>query len=498
MEWAYFWPKHSGNMTWSEDDLKQMTAHGVSPIEINRQMQLFKSGNTKIKLQAACDLNEGIHTLSAEEFSSYIDRFESDQKNLKICKFVPASGAASRMFQFLFENNSKEKNHFLDNIDVFPFSPNWERSFGKSLSENGDEAISFLLSEKGLNYSDKPKGMIDFHRYPSGEIRTAFEEHIFEGCEYAFGKNKTLNLHFTVAPKYLQDIQNHLESAWEKYPYKNDFTVNFELSVQENSTDTIAVKEDLSPYRDADGKLLFRPGGHGALIHNLNSIDADLVFIKNIDNVLPQDRAKQSHDYKKALGGLTLSLQADIQKLLDRLLEPQDEEVLEDAKRFIKRWFSIGELSSDRKKMIQVLERPLRVCGMVANLGEPGGGPFWVKQEDGRVCPQIIEKAQIDLQDQDQIEILKSSTHFNPVDIVCAKKDLQQEAFDLKRFVDPNAHFIANKSVRGEAIKALEHPGLWNGGMAHWNTVFVEVPVETFSPVKTVNDLLRKEHQSVL
>lgn len=498
MEWAYFWTKHSGNMTWSEDDLKQMTTHGVSPVEINRQMQLFKSGNTKIKLHAACDLNEGIHAFSQEAFATYINHFDSERQNLKICKFVPASGAASRMFQFLFENNSEEKKRFLENINAFPFSPHWESAFGKSLSKNGDEAISFLLSEKGLNYSDMPKGMIDFHRYPSGELRTAFEEHIFEGCEYASGKDKKLNLHFTVAPKYLQYIQDHLDNAWEKYPNNKHFKVNFELSVQENATDTIAVNDDLSPYRDAEGGLLFRPGGHGALIHNLNAIDADLIFIKNIDNVLPENRAKQSHDYKKALGGLTLSLQADIHALLDRLMDPQDLDVIHEVKHFIEQWFSIGELPDGRKDLIQVLERPLRVCGMVANTGEPGGGPFWVEQADGRVSPQIIEKAQIDLEDQDQVEILQSSTHFNPVDIVCATKNVHQEAFDLQKFVDPNAHFIANKSIRGEAIKALEHPGLWNGGMAHWNTVFVEVPIETFSPVKTVNDLLRKEHQSAL
>jgi hypothetical protein len=485
-------------MTWSEDDLKQMTAHGVSPIEINRQMQLFKSGNTKIMLHAACDLNEGIHALSDAAFSAYVELFEAEQKNLNICKFVPASGAASRMFQFLFESNSKEKQRFQENMDDFPFSRLWESSFGKSLSENADEAISFLLSEKGLNYADKPKGMIDFHRYPSGELRTAFEEHIFEGCEYAFGKNKVLHLHFTVAPKYLEQIQSHLDKAWEKSAHRNNFEVNFELSVQENGTDTIAVNDDLSPYRDEEGQLVFRPGGHGALIHNLNSIDADLIFIKNIDNVLPQYRSKQSHDYKKALGGLTLSLQADIHALLERFSDPQDQEVCEDAKRLIQRWFSLGEIPCERKGLIQVLERPLRVCGMVANLGEPGGGPFWVKQSDGRITPQIIEKAQINLEDQEQLGILQSSTHFNPVDIVCAKKDVHQEAFDLLQFVDPNAHFIANKSIRGKAIKALEHPGLWNGGMSHWNTVFVEVPIETFSPVKTVNDLLRQEHQCSL
>ncbi len=483
-------------MTWSEDDLKQMTAHGVSPVEINRQMQLFKSGNTKIKLQAPCDLNEGIHSLSDEAFSGYIERFEAERKNLKICKFVPASGAASRMFQFLFENNSEEKKRFLEHINAFPFSPAWERAFGKPLKENGDEAIAFLLSNTGLNYADKPKGMIPFHRYPNEELRTAFEEHVLEGCEYAFGKDQVLHLHFTVAPKYLEHIQLHLEQAWEKFPHRKAFKVNFELSIQENSTDTIAVKDDLSPYRDGEGRLLFRPGGHGALIHNLNSIDADLIFIKNIDNVLPEDSAKQSHNYKKALGGLTLTLQGEIHALLERLFDPNDNDVLNDAKHFIQKWFSRGQIPDGRKALAQLLERPLRVCGMVANLGEPGGGPFWVKQEDGRVSPQIIEKAQIDLHDEAQEKILQASTHFNPVDIVCATKDARQEAFDLTKFVDSKAHFIANKSIRGEAIKALEHPGLWNGGMARWNTVFVEVPTETFSPVKTVNDLLRKEHQS--
>ena len=481
-------------MTWSEEDLKQMKEHGVSPEEVDRQIALYESGNTIIQLQEACTLGNGIQQLSENDLSELTRRFEKNQKQLDICKFVPASGAASRMFQFLFEGASSAKSTFEQAINNFPFSKIWSEELGAELSENSQNAIDFLLNEEGLNYADKPKGMIGFHNY-GDEVRTAFEEHLFEGKAYAQGKDKKINFHFTVAPKYAKEIESHLENAWKKVPQEGNVQAQFELSVQSPSTDTIAVNDDNSPFRDDDGKLVFRPGGHGALIHNLNQIDADLIFIKNIDNVHPERHSELSTKYKKALGGLILMLLDQIHQLLDGLNSGEKEKFIDPALNFIDRWFSLEGTAHTPEALLQKLNKPLRVCGMVKNVGEPGGGPFWVKYPSGPVSSQIVEKAQINLLSENQESILASSTHFNPVDLVCAVRDHNKEKFDLSKFVDRNAHFIAHKSIKGKAIKALELPGLWNGGMAFWNTVFVEVPLETFSPVKTVNDLLRPEHQ---
>lgn len=481
-------------MTWSVEDLKQMNDHGVSPEEVDRQIALYRSGNTIIQLQEACTLGKGIQQLSEKELLGLVRRFEQRQNQLDICKFVPASGAASRMFQFLFEGESSAKATFEQAIDNFPFSKKWRDEFGAELSVNSQKAIDFLLTEAGLNYADKPKGMIGFHNY-GDEIRTAFEEHLFEGIAYAKGKDEKINFHFTVSPKYAKAIDVHLKSAWKKMRNDVGIQAQFDLSVQSPSTDTIAVNDDNTPFRDDAGKLVFRPGGHGALIHNLDQIDADLIFIKNIDNVLPEQHAALSTQYKKALGGLSLMLLEQIRELLAGLNSKGQGDFIDPALSFIDRWFSLEGTAHTPEALFQKLNKPLRVCGMVKNLGEPGGGPFWVKYPSGRVSSQIVEKAQINLASSHQEAILASSTHFNPVDLVCAVRDFNQGKFDLMKFVDGSAHFIASKSFKGKAIKALELPGLWNGGMAFWNTVFVEVPLETFSPVKTVNDLLRPEHQ---
>lgn len=481
-------------MTWSEEDLKQMKEHGVSPEEVDRQIALYKSGNTIIQLQDACTLGNGIQQLSEKDLFELVGRFEQSQNQLDICKFVPASGAASRMFQFLFEGASSAKARFEQAINDFPFSKKWSNKFGAELSENSQKAIDFLLNEEGLNYADKPKGMIGFHDY-GDEVRTAFEEQLFEGKAYAQGRDQNINFHFTVAPKYAKEIESHLENAWKKVPQEGNVQAQFKLSVQSPSTDTIAVNDDNTPFRDDEGRLVFRPGGHGALIHNLNQIDADLIFIKNIDNVLPEHQSELSTKYKKALGGLSLMLLDQIHELLDGLNSEEKENFVDPALKFIERWFSLEGTAHTPEALLQKLDKPLRICGMVKNLGEPGGGPFWVKYPSGRVSSQIVEKAQINLASSDQESILASSTHFNPVDLVCAVRNHRKEKFDLTKFVDRSAHFIVRKSIKGKAIKALELPGLWNGGMAFWNTVFVEVPLETFSPVKTVNDLLRPEHQ---
>lgn len=481
-------------MTWSEEDLKQMKVQGVSPEEVDRQLALYKTGNTLIQLQDACTLGNGIQQLSEKDLVELVGRFEQSQNQLDICKFVPASGAASRMFQFLFEGDSSAKARFEQDINLFPFSKKWREKFGAELSLNTQEAIVFLLSEEGLNYADMPKGMISFHNY-GHEVRTAFEEHLFEGKAYAQGRHQKINFHFTVAPKYAKEIEAHLERAWNKIAHGGDVQAQFELSVQSPSTDTIAVNEDNTPFRDDTGNLVFRPGGHGALIHNLDQIDADLIFIKNIDNVLPEQHSELSTQYKKALGGLSLMLLDQIHELVEGLNSRAKQDFIVPALNFIDRWFSLEGTAHTPEALLQKLNKPLRVCGMVKNLGEPGGGPFWVKYPSGRVSSQIVEKAQINLASSDQESILASSTHFNPVDLVCAVRNHHKEKFDLTKFVDRSAHFIARKSIKGKAIKALELPGLWNGGMAFWNTVFVEVPLETFSPVKTVNDLLRPEHQ---
>jgi hypothetical protein len=362
-----------------------------------------------------------------------------------------------------------------------------------------------LLANDGLSYGNLPKGLILFHRY-NDSSRTAMEEHLVEGAQYCRDTNGNLNLHFTVSSEHRVGFGKLVERVKEHYESHYDVKINISFSEQKSSTDTIAVEMDNTPFRNPDGTLLFRPGGHGALLDNLNDINSDIVFIKNIDNVVPDRLKPQTVRYKKALAGLLLSYKGIIFDYIMKLHNDEyvDDEFLHQVLDFSKNELCIlppnslntNDLKELKRYLIDTLNRPIRVCGMVKNQGEPGGGPFWAKNTDGTTSLQIVESSQIDLNDQSITEIFNQSTHFNPVDLVCYLKDYKGEKFDLLKYRDPLTGFISVKSKDGRNLKAQELPGLWNGGMSNWNTIFVEVPLITFNPVKSVNDLLRDEHQS--
>ncbi|HHT61028.1 MAG: DUF4301 family protein [Paludibacteraceae bacterium] len=495
-------------------DLQQLASKGISIAQAEEQLNYFKQGFPQLEIKQAANVGNGISRLSDEEQEKYIDLWEKylDSDNT-IVKFVPASGAASRMFKNLFEflNGNQELPNtefmlsFFHQIAKFSFynelndacKKNEGASIEKLMADKNYKAIvSNLLEEKGLNYGTLPKGLLNFHTYVE-EVRTPFLEHLVEGALYANNKKNEVNIHFTVSGEHKELFKKHLMDNLSSYTEKFGVKFNISFSEQKPSTDTLAVDKNNVPFRTAEGKLLFRPGGHGALIHNLNDIEADVVFIKNIDNVVP-DRLKNSTiTYKKIIGGFLVALQ---QQTFAYLKELENEQI-SDSKLMIIKQFCEARLNNiqpnepkNRNELIdylkQKLNRPIRVCGMVKNEGEPGGGPFLTVNADGTISPQILESSQI----KDQ-NIMTQSTHFNPVDLVCAIKDYRGNHFNLLSYVDKQTGFISSKSYDGKELKALELPGLWNGAMSDWNTVFVEVPSDTFNPVKTVNDLLREEHQ---
>jgi hypothetical protein len=400
---------------------------------------------------------------------------------------------------------------FIENIKKFAFYQDLcdvMHSGGNDIAEslkNKDFGliIDYLLSNKGLDYSNLPKALLKFHKYSDGS-RVSFEEHIVEAALYASNGTGLVRIHFTLSPEHIEKFQNRLNQVIIKYQdlFQVDFQINY--SVQEKSTDTIAVGENNEPFRNPAGDLLFRPGGHGALLKNLNEIDADLIFIKNIDNIVPDRLKGHTVDYKKLIGGYLLFIRHSIFEFLEKSernhLTEEDLTRMSDFLRdrlFIRIPGDFSSYSFDSKKtyLTKVVDRPIRVCGMVKNEGEPGGGPFWVVDKDGSRSLQIVESSQVDPDDENQRKLLLDSTHFNPVDLVCSIKDYKGQTFNLENFIDPDTGFIAFKSSGGKVIKAQELPGLWNGAMANWITVFTDVPIITFNPVKTVNDLLRKEHQ---
>jgi len=500
-----------------EKDIQQIKNHGLTPEEVEKQVENFKKGFPFLKLAKPATINDGIIRLDNKEVEAYGKLYEDVQpENLK---FVPASGAASRMFKFLFEfyeqtNNQyksindiedKQVKRFFSNIEKFAF---YEELKSTLKSNNLDvdtllkqsrykEILKFFLFDQGLGYGEKPKGVLLFHDYEN-QFRTAFEEHLIEGALYAKSPDNKVKLHFTISPEHEELFKELVFSKVSEIEKKFDVTFEITFSRQKSSTDMVAVDLDNELFRNEDGSLLFRPGGHGALIENLNNLDSQIIFIKNIDNVVP-DRIKDiTVKYKKALAGILFSYQEKIFNYSDKLESKEfDEELLPEITRFIKEDLCF-DFKTDKLKsefLLNLLKRPIRVCGMVKNEGESGGGPFWVKQPDGSVNLQIVETSQINSDDNKQQEILKQSTHFNPVDLVCATKNKEGERYNLLNYTDPDTGFISKKSKDGKDLKAQELPGLWNGAMAHWNTIFVEVPIETFNPVKTVNDLLRPEHQ---
>jgi hypothetical protein len=422
-------------------------------------------------------------------------------------KFVPASGAASRMFKHLYNYNvdsvSELTEEFILRIDQFPFVGQLEKrmsqeglSLGELKSNNDWKRIfDFILGSHGLNYDDQLKGLVVFHQYDQ-ELCTAFDEHLYESMAYGKQGDGKCRIHFTLAPHHIERVQQYFEEKLKRHEYDH---IELSFSSQESSTDTLALTKDNEPFRDTDGKLVFRPSGHGALIHNLQKLEADVIFIKNIDNVTVRDNLSDTTLYKQVLAGVLVELKSKVFSYLDSL--DQSEERLDEALEFIQNWFQPGlPMGMNRNQLVQYaqlrLDRPLRVCGMVRNEGEPGGGPFWVRTQGGHISKQIVEKSQVDLNDPQQTRILMNSTHFNPVDLVCSIRNRKGENYHLDEFIDYTAGFVTEKFQQGVVLKALEWPGLWNGAMALWNTVFVEVPVTTFNPVKTVNDLLRPGHQT--
>ena len=500
-------------------DKELLRQKGISEEQIAEQLTCFEKGFPYLKLAAAASLEKGILAPAAEEQKLYLDAWDAYTRTDKVVvKFVPASGAASRMFKNLFEflgadydvPETKFEKTFFEQIEKFAFyndlNAACEKAFEKNipaLMAEGDykAVVAALLEAAGLNYGALPKGLLKFHRYEDGS-RTPLEEHLVEGALYAANKNGKVNVHFTVSPEHRRLFENLVADKAAVYAKKYGVDYNVTFSEQKPCTDTIAADMNNQPFRD-NGKLLFRPGGHGALIENLNDLDADIVFIKNIDNVVPDRLKADTVTYKKLLAGVLVTLQKQAFEYLELLDGGHySHEQLETIIRFVQqqlrcRRTDLKELEDAdlviylRKK----LNRPMRVCGMVKNVGEPGGGPFLAYNPDGTISLQILESSQIDMNDPEKKAMFEKGTHFNPVDLVCAVRDYKGNKFNLLKHVDKATGFISYKSKNGKDLKALELPGLWNGSMSDWNTVFVEVPLSTFNPVKTVNDLLREQHQ---
>ena len=503
----------------NQNDLQQIAARGITQEQVDHQLEQFKTGFPFLRLEAAASIGQGVQAPTDEERQQFIEcwnRYKNEGH--EIVKFVPASGAASRMFKDVFAfvdapydaPQTTFEREFFDGIKKFAFrealcdkcKENEGKNIRTLLEEGNYKAVARqMLSAEGLNYGQLPKGLLLFHNYEDGP-RTPMEEHLVEAALYAVSDGQA-NVHFTVSHDHLELFKQKVEEKLDKYAKRFGIQFNVSFSEQKPSTDTIAANPDGTPFRQDDGSLLFRPGGHGALIQNLNDIKADVVFIKNIDNVVPDRLKAATVEYKQLLAGILVSLQARAFEYL-RLLDSgkYTHEQLEEIIRFVQRDLCCRKadikLLEDAELVIYLrrkLNRPMRVCGVVKNVGEPGGGPFLTYNSDGTVSLQILESSQIDKKNAEYMKMFTEGTHFNPVDLVCAIRDYKGNAFNLPDFVDPQTGFISQKSKNGRELQALELPGLWNGAMSDWSTVFVEVPLETFNPVKTVNDLLREQHQ---
>ena len=480
----------------TDKDLEQTEARGLTAVELEGQMERFRTGFPWLDIERAGTKGDGIFAPDEKAIEHFTRIYREAAPGLKIVKFVPASGAASRMFKDLYDfadtgrhNAVSEKT--VANIGKFAFY-----DIIRAKTEGMDDRA---VAQAVLDYGARlPKGLIAFHRY-ADEVRTAAEEHLAEGAQYAAASGE-VNIHFTVSPEHEEGFRMLLDLVRGKYEKRFGVRYGFSFSQQSPATDTVAATADNRPFRQADGSLLFRPAGHGALIGNLGAIDADIIFIKNIDNVTVDRLKTDTAVYKMVLGGMLVSLQKKIFNYLSMLDRGVDDATLANIRNFTEHELcfglpeSFGAMDSGQQAayLRRVLDRPLRVCAMVRNEGEPGGGPFWVVNRDGSRSLQIAEPAQMA---PGQRPLLTEGTHFNPVDLVCATKNYRGERFDLAEYTDPDTELISEKSHDGRTLRALELPGLWNGAMARWNTVFVEAPVSTFTPVKTVADLLRPQHQ---
>lgn len=501
----------------TQKDLHQIAEKGILIDDINRQIKYFQNGFPPSNISMTATPGKGIIVLSEGDEQHYREIFMNNGPDFQLVRFIPASGAASRMFKSLYEALSDlnglseeeqldwiaenvEIRNFFDNLKAYPFYEDLE------LAEDAlpSQILKDILEVEGLNYASKPKGLLKFHKYSEEDRRSSFEEHLLEAIPYCGNRNKNVSIHMTVSPDHLEGFKAEAAKILPRIEKETGMQLNLSFSFQKAETDTIAVDMYDDPFRNQDGSLLFRPGGHGALIKNLDALDADIIFISNIDNVAP-DRVKEIRvNYKQVLGGLLMEVRSKIFYYLQLLTsnDKLEKTRLDTMVTFMHDRLGIaipeGLMDWDGpeliKWLIESMNRPIRVCGMVKNEGEPGGGPFYVRSESGEVSLQIVESSQINLDNPHQAAVFGESTHFNPVDLVCSIRDFRGEKFNLNRFVDHNSGFISSKSVEGRPLKALELPGLWNGSMAGWLTMFVDVPAETFSPVKTVFDLLREEH----
>jgi len=499
-------------------DLEQLRQAGISESQAQEQLARFKQGTPFVNLARPATLGDGIYAISEDQVGRLSARYEEAQAQGRVTKFVPASGAATRMFKDLFElkesladsapGKTSGPHAFFDHLPQFAFFA----ELRDVLSQKGIDTqqpisawpkldvLAALLDPEGLSYGQKPKALLTFHRH-GDKTRTAAEEHFEEALAFCLDAQGTARIHFSVSPEHLQEFRERVSHANDALaPQGQKLDVSF--SIQKPSTDTLAGQVDGTPFRDSKGRLVLRPGGHGALIENLNELGGDIVILKNIDNVVPAEKMASTLLYKKLLGGLLLDIQDRMKAYLEQLKAgdlPPRSQVFHFIQTYLGCRLNFEQRFSDSQLhqfLKDLFHRPLRVCGMVRNQGEPGGGPFWVKQKDGRELLQIIESSQIATHQPEQKEILIQSTHFNPVDLVCSVRDFDGNPFNLTDYIDHETYFLSSKSQNGKPLLALERPGLWNGAMAFWNTLFVEVPLNTFNPVKTVMDLLRPNHRS--
>jgi hypothetical protein len=496
----------------SPKDIQQIQRLGLNVKTVDKQLSLYRKGFKYLKLNRPCTVNDGIISMTPAQRKKLISFYEKESEKYKLLKFVPASGAASRMFAewyFAKENGGFGSEgldqSFIRVLKLYPFYTlikQDKQAFQFIKQKNIKSLLDYILSARGLNYGWLPKALIPFHLYKKGEARTALEEHLFEGAQYIRCEGDSCHLHFTISPEHKKNVLEKINAVKSRYESISRIKYIISSSIQSSSTNMLAVDEDNLPLRDSGGRLIFRPGGHGSLLRNLQNLDADFIFVKNIDNIAPENLLRKILPYKKMLGGLALKIQQETFSFLrqmenDKIDATQVKKMKDYCSRInivLPRGMARKSLNIQKQMLFSTLNRPLRVCAMVKNEGEPGGAPFWVEEFDGNQTLQIVETGHVDKSSPEQMAVWSSAGYFNPVDIVCCTKNYRGQKFDLAGYVNPDAYLISRKNEKGHSLKALESPGLWNGSMAYWNTVFVELPVISFNPVKTVYDLLRPEH----
>ncbi len=502
------------NHLFNAQDLRRIRALGLRPSDVKKQLEAYRRGFSFLTLVRPCVPGDGIRSLTPAERRRLIRLYDAEATGCKMVKFIPASGAASRMFagwyaaadRGTFGNDGLDRSFFRD-LGRMPFiSLLKQNDHTRRMLRKKDvrAVLQSILLPCGLNYGGLPKALLSFHAYRGGEVRTALEEHLREAADLIADRRKVCRLHVTVSAEHVQPVKSFLRLSVPRLEESCGVRFRVELSVQSPSTSIVAADGQSRPFRDEDGCLVFRPGGHGALLQNLQRIDADFIFVKNIDNIPPESLQKKILPYKKVLGGLMIETQRQVYSCLRRL--EQKDLSLPDLRAVAD--FCRDALNSDfpkefsklaarekRQWLFRLLNRPLRVCGMVRNEGEPGGGPFWVLEKDQSRTLQIVESAHVDFSLPQQADIWSKASYFNPVDMVCCTKNYRGEKLILDDYVNRDAYLISPKTQKGRELQAQELPGLWNGGMAFWNTIFVELPLAVFNPVKTVYDLLRPQHR---